>query len=127
METWKDIPGYEGKYQASSFGRIRSLKTINSKKSNYGTIISFHGVPKILKFDKKINGAGYYNCSLTRHKSVDVHRLIALTFLGAPPTDQHQVNHKNLNKLDNNIENLEWLLPKENIEHYMKHKHNHVK
>lgn len=101
-EIWRDIPGAFGKYQASSLGRIRSILRDN---------------PRILKHEKKINKAGYYGVSLGRHNSQMVHRLVALTFLAIDNPLDMQVNHKNCDKLDNRVENLEWVTPKGNIEH----------
>lgn len=104
LEVWKDIPGYKGKYQASSYGRIRSL---------------VHKKIKVLNFKNKINGAGYYGCHLGRGNSEMVHRLVAKTFL-QNIKNKKQVNHKNCNKLDNHFLNLEWVSPKENIRHAIK-------
>ena len=100
-EIWKDIPGYEGLYQASTLGRIRSL---NFNKS---------GKIKILK--QQFNGH-YLMCTLykriTGNKKDDeiqfsVHRLIAITFV-PNPNNFPCVNHKDENKLNNCVDNLEW-------------------
>ena len=99
-EIWKDIPGYE-KYQASNFGRVKNKKT-----------------KLVLKYENKINGAGYYSLNLSG-KDVMVHRAVASAFLGFIPSGK-TVNHKNCNKLDNRIENLELLTPKQQIAHAKK-------
>lgn len=96
METWKDIPQYEGIYQASNFGNIRSL---NYKRT--GTI-------KILK--PALDGKGYLRTALTKNgksKTIKVHRIVAIAFLKLNP-DKYQVNHINGIKTDNSINNLEW-------------------
>lgn len=117
-EIWKDIPGFEGMYQASTFGRIRSLdRSILVEKRGKLFPVKLKG--RLLNFAKKINGAGYYNCYLGLYVSRDVHRLVAETFL-IRPSDKHQVNHKNCNKLDNSVENLEWVTPFQNIQHMLK-------
>ena len=112
MEIWKDIPGYEGYYQASNKGRIKSIlfqSNIHNKK---------YQREKIMKPKKSKD-----NCTRVelwkdgKHKTQLVYRLVALTFLGEPPKDKTTVNHKDGNRLNNNIENLEWCSLKENIQH----------
>ena len=90
-EIWKDIPGYEGIYQASTLGRIKSTKR---------NIIMKQGVHR----------DGYYKIKLSNHgkrKWHQAHRLIALTFIDNP-NELKCVNHIDENKLNNNISNLEW-------------------
>lgn len=104
MNIWKDIPGYEGKYQASTDGLIKSLSYLGSA-----------GVEGILA--NCPNSKGYAQIILRKDnkpRSWRVHRLIALTFIG--PSDL-TVNHKNGNKLDNRLENLEYLTNAENMRH----------
>ncbi len=103
MEVWKDIPGYEGFYQASSFGRIRSVdRTIQCADS----IRTYKG--RILKPDKKKNG--YLEVALNKQgnrKQHLVHRLVAITFIDNPK-GLLVVNHKDEDKENNSIGNLEW-------------------
>jgi hypothetical protein len=111
-EYWKDIPGLGGLYQASNMGRIRSLD--REIKYDYRTRL-FKG--KILTPNQ--NRDGYMQiamCINRKTKAFAVHRLVALTFL-PKPDNKKEVNHINLNKLDNTIENLEWVTHKENIAH----------
>lgn len=99
---WKDIKGYEGLYQASDEGFIRRL---------YKT-----SPPKILKGR---NGLDYYTVSLSKNGekiSHSVHRLVAETFL-EKPEGKTEINHKDGNKLNNNINNLEWVTQRENLIH----------
>ena len=103
IEIWKDIPKYEGLYQASNLGKIKSLpKSVNNR---------FKDIPKeerILKPSKSKNG--YLRVVLVKEgikKYISVHRLVAITFL-ANELGLEQVNHKNKNKEDNRAENLEW-------------------
>lgn len=118
-EIWKDIPGYEG-YQASSLGRIRTYNKI--------TYTNMHGLRhwknRILKFkpstssrDNIKQGTGYRVSLWKNGKSKDflVARLIATTFLENFIDTKMTVNHKNGNRLDNRIENLEWLSLSDNI------------
>lgn len=112
-EIWKDIPGYEGLYQASNLGRIRSLDRIRPDK-NYkqkGRIMLFHK-----------NHAGYYQLRLSKNgkaKTLRVNRLIALTFI-PNRENKDSVNHINGIRTDNRVENLEWNTMKEQIWHQHK-------
>lgn len=118
METWKDIPNYEGLYQASDTGLIRSApgKTTFTKK---------HGVrhwhTRILKFKacKDFNAIGYRVTLWKDGKLKDflVARLVATTFLENLIDTKMTVNHKDGNRLNNNIDNLEWLTLADNIRH----------
>lgn len=104
-EIWKDIPGFEGMYQVSNIGRVKSLpKQIWNGK---GFFISKEKIlhPNTL-------AKGYLQVELKKNKqrcSLQVHRLVAMTFIENPdPKDLIQVNHLNGNKQDNRVENLEW-------------------
>lgn len=106
IETWKDIPNYEGLYQASNLGNIKSIG---------------YGRPKLLKLvlNKRL---GYLYVTLWKDKKLlgkRVHRLIAQTFL-ENPEEKPEVNHLDGVKINNNVENLEWSTEKENTIHYIK-------
>lgn len=99
LELWKDIPGYENIYQASTLGNIRIKNYRNS------------GIPKVKT--QIIDKDGYCIVCLTKdrkQKSCRVNRLIAKTFLNSF-SDDLQVNHKDENKKNNTVENLECLTP----------------
>jgi len=105
-EIWKDIPNYEGFYQASNLGRIRSL-------NRYGIYNKFYK-GQILK---QRNTRGYLQVNLSKngkHKTHRVHRLIISSFFGI---SKLQINHKNGIKSDNRLENLEYCTCSENIKH----------
>lgn len=89
---WKTIEGYVGLYEVSSTGLIRSEKTQKLNKPH-------------------INHKGYYKVTLSNcgtKKNFRIHRLVAIAFI-PNPENKPEVNHKDLNKLNNNVENLEWV------------------
>lgn len=110
MEIWKPIKGFEGKYEVSSIGRVRSVP--HMVENRYSERMT---KAKILALQKLRNG--YLTVSLGRkHKHALVHRLVAEAFL-PEPLGKTDVNHKNLNKTDNRVENLEWSTRHENMQH----------
>ena len=103
QEIWKDILGYEGYYQISNKGRIKSLDRYVEPK---GKFIKVKG--KILNLNKNNSGYFYLNlCTNNLRKKFLIHRLVAIAFL-PNPNKLKCVNHKDENKSNNNVENLEW-------------------
>ena len=113
-EIWKDIKGYEGLYQVSNLGRVKSLdRTYKSPLTNT-EMITRRG--KVLK---PLFNRGYYSVALSFGNKVirkSIHRLVAEAFI-SNPGNKLQVNHKNGVKNDNNINNLEWVTQSENQLH----------
>lgn len=106
-EIWKDIKDYEGLYQVSNLGRVRSFYGKNGKVTDVAKILSG-------KADKD----GYREVKLSKNGVViykRVHRLVAEHFL--PGDSSLQVNHIDGVKTNNNVTNLEWLTPRENTIH----------
>ena len=102
MEIWKEIDGYNGRYQVSSWGRVRNAET--------GKIIKPYKNDKgYLKVGLKIPGERIPH----KHR---VNRLVAIAFIDNPD-NLPQVNHKDGNKENNSFSNLEWISNKDNQSH----------
>jgi hypothetical protein len=94
-EIWKPIEGYDGKYEISNLGRIKSYAQKKEGKITYG-YLDHKGYRTIFLYDVPQHGKWY-----------KVHRLVASTFLDNPQNFP-QVNHKDENKSNNRVDNLEW-------------------
>lgn len=104
-EIWKDIKGYEGKYQVSNLGRVKSVKRKRFSRVYGGTIAVMTVPERILKQWKR---STYFLVDLWKNKKRDVrsvHYLVYETFVGKIPTKK-QIHHKDENKYNNNVENL---------------------
>lgn len=109
-EKWKDVVGFEGLYQISNFGRLKSFKVTplgqiisltNTKGDYLRVVLQGKGVPR---------------------KSISVHRLVAEHFLPPPPC-RSVVNHIDGNKQNNRADNIEWISQAENVRHSKNHLH----
>lgn len=108
-EEWRDVVGYEGRYQVSSMGRVKSLE----RKDCLGRIQK----ERILK--PGVNGGGYLKVGLRaggKTRMFLVHRLVCQAF-HENPDNKPQVNHLNEDKTDNRACNLEWCTRRENMNH----------
>lgn len=104
QEIWKDVCGYEGLYQVSNIGNVRSL--------NYRVVRG-----RINELSRGLSKTGYYVVVLCRDKkqtTVHVHRLVAEAFIDNPD-NKPVVNHKDENKTNCSVDNLEWVTQKENV------------
>lgn len=103
MEIWKDVIGFEGLYQVSNLGRVKILSKKIKSMSGYSI--------RKEKYTKMgPNSRGYTNAALTKGgvpKIIGLHRLIAIHFI-PNPENKPQINHKDGNKSNNKINNLEW-------------------
>ena len=111
-EIWKDIKGYEGYYEISNIGRVRSVSRI----INHPKLVKQNIFERLLNLDSQ---NGYKSVRLSKeHKSKKcfVHRLVAQAFIKNPDS-KGQVNHKDGDKSNNKVDNLEWNTAKENITH----------
>jgi hypothetical protein len=112
LETWRDVVGYEGYYQVSNTGKVKSISRNIWNGKGY---IKSSG--KLLK--QGTNQKGYpivYLSKNSKSKTITVHRLVAKAFI-ENPSDKPQVNHIDGNKKNNNVSNLEWCSNQENQLH----------
>ena len=108
QEIWKEIEGYEGLYEVSNLGRVRSLDREQFQIGNGGSYFKRIYKGRILKF--KIDYHGYYRVHLSvngERKHYLVHRLVAEAFI-PNPNNLPCVNHKDEDKTNNSVDNLEW-------------------
>lgn len=120
-EIWKDIPEWEGFYQASTFGRVRSVDRVLMTQNSHGFLSPRKHKGKIIS--PNTNNRGYLYLCLCKdnnhHWFAKVHRLIAMTFL-PNPNHLSDVNHKDGDKLNNKVDNLEWCSHSENQKHALR-------
>jgi hypothetical protein len=102
-EAWRNVDGWP--YQVSNLGRLRRTKGTNG--THAGRILKARPRPRYCIITLRREG---------QHRDCHVHRLVALAFLGAPESGQ-QVNHKDGNKENNAVSNLEYVTPDENMQH----------
>jgi len=113
-ENWKPVNGYNGIYEVSNTGKIRSIDRVIPYKN--GCNRPTKGTLSFLR----LGSNGYHSVGLwkeNKEKRFSVHRLVAESFI-PNPDNKSQVNHKNGIKTDNDISNLEWVTKSENAIHY---------
>lgn len=118
-EIWKDIENYEGSYQVSNFGNVRSLDRI---------VTNIHGRKqirkgKLLKQVRTGSRRNYLSVRLSA-KNYKVHRLVAQSFIDNSE-NKSEVNHIDENTFNNHVDNLEWVTAKENSNHGTRNKRIH--
>lgn len=100
-EIWKDVKGYENRYWVSNYGRIKSKKKVLKPTINHW------GYAVVYLYNNKMKRNNYF-----------IHRLVANAFINNPKPDKfNQINHKDCNKLNNYIDNLEWCTQSHNQIH----------
>lgn len=113
MEEWRDIEGYEGLYQVSNYGRVKSLERTICEKGGKVRKVS----EKILK--QILGKNGYFGVGLSKNgisKRTNIHRLVAEAFI-TNPNKYNFVNHKDECKTNNFVDNLEWCTNEYNIKY----------
>lgn len=109
-EIWKDVVGYEGLYKVSNTGKVKSMMFINNiVQKPREKIIDIH----VSKRNGRCYASLYKN---TERKNCTVHRLVAKAFI-PNPDNLPEVNHKDGNTLNNNVDNLEWCTKQYNSKH----------
>ena len=111
IEIWKDVENYEGFYQVSNLGRVRSLERDVYCQNG----IVHHLKEKVLVQNLDKQGYAYVSLCLNgKMKTIKTHRLVALAFI-PNPENKPQVNHKDEVKTNNVVDNLEWCSAQENV------------
>lgn len=127
LEVWKDIKGYEYKYEISNKGNVRIKENV-TKRLNMGEIRNYIQKSKLMK--PTDNGYGYLKVRLTDQNGISknkyIHHLVANAFIDNFE-NKPVINHKDGVKYNNNFENLEWCTYSDNSKHcieILKHKPN---
>lgn len=116
-EEWRPVVGLEETYEVSNLGRIRSLRRVVPCGPD-----RWRGVPSRV-LTPSYTPDGYQMVSVSDYlqdlhsRTVRVHRIVAFAFIGPPPTPQHVINHKDHDRRNNCVDNLEWVTLGENIRH----------
>lgn len=123
-EIWKDVPGYEGMYQASNLGRVRGVDRWLISKIKGKNVKSFRRGRILTPI---ANSDGYLRTKLSKDgksNTIGIHRIVAITFV-PNPENLPEINHKDCNRENNSVENLEWCTHTYNIQYTIK-SGNHV-
>lgn len=114
MEEWRDINGYEGLYQVSNMGRVRSLdRYVSHSRNPEYKVLRKGGLLSTID-----HGNGYRYITFTvkqKRKNFYIHRLVAEAFIDNPK-GLNEIDHINRDRADNRAENLRWVTHSENLE-----------
>lgn len=113
IEEWRAVPGFEGYYEVSNLGRVRSVLRVVARNDGRTTTIQ----SRIMGLHN--NGRGYIAASLSRDNKARmhyVHRLVLMAFVGNPEEGQ-EANHIDFDRSNNRLSNLEWVTGLENVHH----------
>ena len=113
-ESWQPVPGYEGLYEVSDQGRVRSLDRSVERKNRWGSITTHRIKGRVLRPGVTTCHRFYVNLSKNNTPwVVPVHKLVALAFIGPRP-EGHDIDHVNGDFRDNRLLNLEYVTHQEN-------------
>jgi len=119
VENWKPVVGFEGLYEVSDLGRVRALETW-TRRGRSGGVLKAHERKPVK------DPRGYLRMILYTHHDENgyrkesakfIHQLVAFAFIGPPPEGKCSVNHKDFDRTNNSVGNLEWVSPAENVAH----------
>ncbi len=109
-EVWRDVVGYEGTYQVSNMGQVRSIdRIVPCRKKGYTTITKKGRILKLSTNRLGYKEAHLYSYQEQKDKIISVHRLVAFAFIPNPDQEHlREINHIDENKSNNRVDNLEW-------------------
>jgi hypothetical protein len=116
-EIWLPVIGYEGYYEVSNYGKVKTCKKAHRIVNRYGHETTYEAEEKLLKVSITRPGYARVTLCVNKHpKTYSVHRLVLIAF---EPNVKNlpQINHKDGNKLNNHLDNLEWCDQSHNIQH----------
>ena len=116
MEKWLPMPDFEQHYEISDHGRVRRTKPYNTTQ-----------VGRLRK--QRLSNKGYPLVMVSKdckYCTINVHRIVARAFIGEPKHKKLQVNHKDGDKTNNHVSNLEWVTCSQNQLHYLQTKRKHL-